>query len=78
MVVVRNTSGITRSLSVKNLSMLDMSLMSIFMTISFSPITRLASIISLNLEISFRNSLSEPDFTVIRTYASKANSPIHL
>ena len=67
MVVVRNTSGSTRSLSVKNLSMCDMSLTSIFMTISFSPMTRFASTTWLNLEISFRKSLSEPDFTVIRT-----------
>jgi len=78
MVVVRNTSGSTRSLSVKKLSMSAMSLTSIFMTISFSPMTRFASTTWLNLEISFRKSLSEPDFTVIRTYASKANSPVHL
>ena len=66
MVVVRKTSGSTLSLSVKNLSSCDMSLTFIFMTMSFSPITRFASTTSLNSEISFKNSLSEPDFTVIR------------
>jgi len=66
MVVVRNTSGNILSLSVKNLSMCDMSLTSIFMTTSFSPMTRFASLTSLNSEICFTNSLSEPDFTVIR------------
>jgi len=77
-VVVRKTSGNILSLSVKNLSMCAMSVTSIFMTISFSPITRFASITSLNSEIPFRKSRSEPDFTVTRTYANKVNSPGYL
>ena len=78
MVVVRKTSGSTRSFSVKNVSISETSLVFIFMTASFSPITRFASTTSWNLEICFRNSRSEPDFTVTKMYASKIFTSLSL
>jgi len=75
MVVVKKVSGCTLSFSVKKISNWFMSLTFTFMTISFSPITRFASTTSVNSDIAFKKSLSEPDFTVIRIYANKI---IHL